>query len=193
MKTVLPDIESFSFREEFGSEILHDVEEAERNRPDLDRFIRSRPEKAVIALDLRGLEYIGYSYSKPTVRTPLRRQSSGEYGDRHIILLSEEQDDFLDGIETALSEEGMAVLVASSADDPLSDIKPIGEVKPHLMETFEVVRESAPATTAEVASRLGQSVQNANNRLRSLDELGLIRREKVSSPSGGQEWQVRVL
>ena len=181
------------FREAFGSKILYDGTQGEEHLHEISRFIRSQPDGAVVAFDLRDLEYIGYSYAKPTIRTPLRRQNAGEYEDRRIILLAEEKGEFLEGIEAALKEEDMAVLVADSAEDPLGSIEPVGHIKDHLLETFHVVKEVGPATTAQVASRLDQSLQNANNRLRSLDDLGLIRREKVDSASGGKEWQVRVL
>jgi len=190
MESILPNISVLDFRDEFGEAVLYDG--GEEDLLAIDRFIRSQPEDAVIAFDLRGLDYVGYSYAKPTIRTPLRRQD-GEYENRRIILLTEETGDFLEGIEAALVEEEMAVLVTDNIDDPLSSIEPIGHVRNHLLETFHVVKQIAPATTAEVASELEQSVQNTNNRLRSLGDLGLIRREKVDSPSGGKVWKVRVL
>lgn len=193
MTSALPDIRSLDFREAFSSKILYDGTQGEEHLREISRFISSQPDGAVAAFDLRDLEYIGYSYAKPTIRTPLRRQNVGEYGDRRIILLAEERDEFLEGIEAALKEEDMAVLVADSAEDPLDSIEPLGHIKDHLLETFHDVKEAGPATTAQVSSRLDQSLQNANNRLRSLDDLGLIRREKVDSTSGGKEWQVRVL
>jgi len=193
MTSVLPDIRILDFREVFDAEVLYDGSQGEEHLLEIGRHIRSQPDGVVVAFDLRNLEYIGYSYSKPTIRTPLRRQNAGEYGKRRIILLSEERGEFLEGIEAALNEEDMAVLVTESVDTPLDNLEPIGHIKNHLLETLQVVKEVSPATTARVASRLDQSLQNANNRLRSLDDLGLIRREKVDSPSGGKKWQVRVL
>jgi len=193
MIPVLPDIRHLDFRETFGSTLLYDGTEGEEHLHEISRFIRSQPDGTVVAFDLRDLEYIGYSYAKPTIRTPLRRQNAGEHRDRRILLLSEERGEFLEGIEAALKEEEMAALVTDTAEDPLDSIEPLGHVKDHLLETFYVVKESGPATTAQIASKLDQSLQNANNRLRSLDDLGLIRREKVDSASGGKEWQVRVL
>lgn len=193
MLSTLPNIQPFNFREAFGAEVLYDGTQGEEHLFKISRHVRAQPEGTVVAFDLRDLEYIGYSYAKPTIRTPLRRENGGEYGKRRLILLAERREDFLDGVEAALEEEDMAVLLADSMEDPLGSIEPIGHVKEHLLETFYVVKGAGSATTAQIASKLEESPQNTNNRLRSLDDLGLIRREKVDSESGGKEWQVRVL
>jgi len=193
MISTLPNIQPFNFHKAFGAEVLYDGAQGEEHLLKIGRHVKAKPEGTVVAFDLRDLEYIGYSYAKPTIRTPLRRQSTGEYGKRRLILLAERREDFLDGVEAALKEKDMAVLLADSTEDPLDGIEPLGHVKDHLLKTFHVVKEVGPATTAQIASDLEESPQNANNRLRSLDDLGLIRREKVDSESGGKEWQVRVL
>lgn len=193
MTIVLPEVSVIDLRELYEDRSrLDKTKDGDLER--LDRAVREQPPGSVVALDLRPLEYLGYSFAKRTLRKVLRRRNAGEYDDRQIILVAEQDPEFLDGTETALKEEKLFTLVVPDPDAIRRDQRAgqlLGAAPAHLEDTFDALRELEDPTTGELARAINESVQNTNNRLRRLEEMGLVRREKVSSPSGGREWRNR--
>lgn len=193
MTTVLPEVTVVDLHELYAPRTrLDKPQENDLNR--LDRAVRDQPPGGVVVLNLRQLEYLGYSFVKQTIRKVLRRRNAGEYGERQIVLVAEMDPEFLDGTETALEEKKLFTLVVpepgSLRQDPQAG-ELLGAAPSYLEETFRTLQELEEATTGELARAINQSVQNTNNRLKRLEEMGLARREKVASPSGGREWQNR--
>jgi hypothetical protein len=185
MRANLPELTQIDLRELALSDHLD--QQGEEHAIKLDQIIRGTPKDAVIGFDLRGLKYIGYSYAKRAIRETLLRRNAGIYGDRRIILLSKKDADFLEGLSTALDQQGLFMLV-SSDDTSLGDSWLIGDVPAYLQETFQQLRQSSPVPTGTLARILDQSPQNTKNRVDRLVEMGLVRREKQVSPTGGLEW-----
>lgn len=189
MTTVLPEVAVLDLRGLFGRERLDRTHEDDF--PAFDRAIQEQPSGAVVVFDLRGLEYLGYSFAKRTIRKALRRRNLGEYDERQFILAADQGREFIDGLQTALREEKLFMLVVPEPR-ALDEGRLIGAAPGYLEDTFNALRDLGEATTAELARSIDQSVQNTKNRLDRLYEMGLVRREKVPSPSGGREWKNRV-
>ena len=177
---------SLDFEKKFGDLLIRGGEEA---LPVIDEYIRACPERCRVAFDLRKLDWIGYSYTKATVRASLRRRASGEYGERKIVLFAPAEADYLEEISDALADGDMAVLALPYPEASFSEGTILGELPDHLRDTLAALEKSGPVTTAALAETIDQSVQNTNHRLRTLDDLGLIQRERVVSPSGGHEFK----
>lgn len=185
MRTVLPDAERISFLESFGQERLD--KQGEVHRDILDEAIRSLAPDAVVALDLRGVDYLGYSYAKRALREILLRRNEGAYGERKLVVVADQEADFVDGLEAALRERKMFAMVMTGPDS-LEGAHLVGEVPDYIAETFEAVRRHGPIATGSLAKMIDQSPQNTKNRLDRLSEMGLLKREKQPSPTGGLEW-----
>jgi len=190
MKAILSEIERIAFLENFGEERLDT--QGEVHRDFIDDAIRAMPSHATVALDLRGVDYLGYSYSKRALREILFRRNEGAYGERKLFLIADQGMDFIDGLEAALRERKIFALVAPSPDT-LEGAHLVGEVPDYIAETFDIVRRHGPIATGSLAKLIGQSPQNTKNRLDRLAEMGLLKREKQPSPTGGLEWINRIL
>lgn len=62
----------------------------------------------------------------------------------------------------------------------------------YLKETFRQAAKADHTTPAELAARLGTTVQNVNNRLKKLVELGALERSRVNLVGGGREFSYQV-
>lgn len=182
----LAGLRHLNFRDIYGLSRLDN--QGEEHWPRLDMLIREQPGTSLVAFDLRGLEYLGYSYAKPTIRRVLLQRNKGEYGERRMFLVADQGPKFLDGIEAALREKELFMLVAPSLDRPVEAGWLIGLIPDYVRATFDVLRSQAPIPTGKLAEAIGQSPQNTKNRLDRLQNMGLLRREKIPSPSGGLEW-----
>lgn len=190
MAFTLADCRTIALRDAFGEERLD--RQGEEHWPRLDQLIREEPRDAVIALDLRGLLYVGYSYAKATIRRTLQRRAAGDYAERRLFLVADQGNLFLDGIEAALEQAGLFALVTDAPDAAVDRGRLIGAVPDYIRSTFDTLRRIAPVTTGALAREIDQSPQNTKNRLDRLYAMGLLRREKVPSPTGGLEWLNRV-
>jgi Fic family protein len=179
-----------NFSKNFGSRL--DLQ-GEEHGPILEDLVRETAAEAIVAFDLRGIKYLGYSYAKPTVRKILKRRNRGEYGERRLFLISQIDDLFLEGIHAALKEEKLIMHVSPSPSGLGRDGRLIGKATQALNETFDVLLRRAPITTGGLANCLDISPQNAKNRIDRLLEMGIVAREKVQSSTGGYEWLNRVL
>lgn len=189
MKAILPDSVRIEIRELGPTDQLYN--RGEEHGRLLDLMIRHAEDGSVIAIDLRGLEYIGYSYAKRAIREVLLRRNDGEYGDRRLFLVADQSMEQLEGLEKALEEKKLFMLLCERPDS-LEGGHLIGEAPQYLQETFDVLRKTAPVTTGSLAKLIDQSPQNTKNRLDRLESMGLVRREKEPSPTGGLEWVNRV-
>lgn len=185
MRVTLPDAERISFLESFGQDRLD--KQGETHRDFLDDRILSMAPDAVVALDLRGVDYLGYSYAKRALREILLRRNEGRYGERRLYIVADQDQDFIDGLEASLRERKMFTMVVPGPDS-LEGAQLVGEVPDYIAETFEAVRRHGPIATGSLAKMIDESPQNTKNRLDRLAEMGLLKREKLPSPTGGLEW-----
>lgn len=146
------------------------------------------PADAVVALDLRGLEYLGYSHAKGSLREMLLQRSAGALGARRVHLVAEQGPEFLDGLSDALQQVGMLCLV-TRAPGALDSAFLIGEVSKNVAELFELVRLHGAMAPDVLAARLGQSVEETLARVELLVDMGVLSPEREA----GEITRVRIL
>ena len=194
MNETLPETAVLSLRE-----IYSDRPDArlDRVRPgDAERLnarIRGASPNSIVVFDLHGLQYLGYSFSKHTLRKALKARNDGAFGERRIMMVTEMDEVFLEGLNDALEQGHILVYVAPNMESLGSTGTLIGAKSEPLRETFQVLLAQAPVSTGTVANALHITPQNAKNRLDRLANMGLIVREKVASETGGHEWINSVL
>ncbi len=185
MKTTLSEFARISLRDLTSTDRLD--RQGDEHFERLERAILGTHRSAVIALDLRELDYIGYSYTKRVLREVLMQRNEGKYDDRRFFIVADQGDEFLEGLEAALLDKKLFMMVTGDIED-LKEARLIGAVPDYLEETFKILLRVAPIPTGSLAKLLDQSPQNTKNRLDRLFEMGLLRREKEVSPTGGLEW-----
>jgi DNA-binding transcriptional ArsR family regulator len=182
------EMHAFGFLDRYGkTELYRDYEQV---GADIEAFLK-RSAPGVVALDFRGITFLGFSFAKATVGHALRLVSRGELEGVRVVAIAEEGLS-LEELSVALErfDQALIVLAADSSDLTAGEI--IGKLPEYLRSTWAVLAGLGPSTTADVADKIGESLQNTNQRLKKLSALGLIDREKVLSPSGGREWMNRV-
>ncbi len=143
----------------------------------LESELESVPAGGLLYIDLRGVEFLDYSFSDTAFGTVISRAARGDYGDRRAILLDEDRD-LLENIEMSLRERDVnAFRVERVGGEPHL----LGRLEEHLVETLEAIRTLGPITTADLARRLGINQTACNNRTSNLHERGLVNRRKEAS------------
>lgn len=178
------------FSEDFGDRL--DLQ-GEEDGPKLDAKIRDAAPDALVVFNLHGVKYLGYSYSKPTIRKALERRNRGEYGGRRLVVISELDDQFLEGLSAALRERKLIMYAAPSSEAIGREGKLIGRESDVLSETFKALLRKAPVTTGTLSQYLNTSPQNVKNRIDRLEKMGIVEREKIKSETGGYEWLNRIV
>lgn len=190
MNKHLSGVDMISFSDQFGPRL--DLQ-GEEHAPLLHDRVCATPPDALVAFDLRGVRYLGYSYAKPTIRKALKQRNRGEYAGRRLLLISDLDDLFLEGTDAALKEEKLFMYVAPTPEAVGSKGQLVGRATRTLTETFDILLKESPITTGQLAELLNTSPQNAKNRIDRLVEMGAVTRQKVQSPTGGYEWLNRIL
>ena len=174
----------------FFSQVEHsDLRKLEQ---ELARF---RPDSPAV-FDLNGVEFLGYSYAKQTIRRSFKRFLDGQYK-LSAIVLQYDGDDYgvrLDGVRAALAEQNLTIwlLVGDQwipfgylSTDGIKDSDKEKRKKAKMKDILDLLKRTGECATNEISSSLGLSLQNANHLLQELAYMHLIDRRKVSSPTGG--------
>jgi hypothetical protein len=190
MQASLPAVELFSLADRFSETLF--ARQGQDHWPVYETWADSSPDGSLLGIDLRGAEYVGLSYAKRTILRLVIQRMDGSLGERKLFIVAPAgEDEFLEGLRDALKEHGLFMLVAAT-EQPLSDPYLIGDVPAAIEETFDVLKRSAPVTTGSLARLLRQTPQATKNRLDRFDTMGLLKREKIPSPTGGLEWENRI-
>lgn len=155
-----------------GREIRADVEEAlEKLRPG-----------EVLGIDLDNIEVMDFSFASEVFGKLISRLPT-EYRDRYLVLLN--VDDYVEeNLDAALNSLELAALILRD-----SDWKIIGKFSEAHVTTLKALAKTKTATAPQIAEALNISLTACNNRLRKLSDLVLIRKERFSSPTGGEQFQ----
>jgi hypothetical protein len=137
-------------------------------------------------------ERIGKAYSKPTIRKAVQDCMAGAYENRRMYIISEPDEQFLDGLSAALKEERLTVYAVPEEEDIGKRGFLLGAITDAIRETFEVILRWGPLTTGDLAKSLDTSPQNAKNRVDRLVKKKLATREKVPDDTGGKVWLNRI-
>jgi Transcriptional regulators len=161
-------------------ELVGTREQGREAQEEVVQTIREMPENENLVLSLDGVKVFSGSFADEAVTTPYQRLVNGEYGEKYMFLECKNKE-ILDDLEAKLDKRKLAMLVHN--DDSKWDV--VGTLKKHLKETLEKVVEDKQVTANDLAKKLGISLTNCNNRLSTLQKMGLIKREKVNNPVGG--------
>ena len=184
---------------EFGAD-LKDVEKGDKDDfPKLDHWLKAIHRNRPVIFDLNGLEYIGYSYAKQTIRRSLQKLLDGKYA-ISAILLRYDGDDVktkLDGISYALFERGMTCILENAAkssyqlagyltyEESVFDTVKDRNKREKMRAIMELLLKKKELYTNEVAKKLALKLPYCNRLLDELAAMRLITRVKEASPSGG--------
>ena len=190
MNNNFSDITVLNFAAQFGH---HLSMQGEQHLGQLEKLVEQAVPGSIVAFCLQGVEYLGYSYAKSTIRKMHLRALNGKCDKRRFVLVTQRDEMVLDGLDAALKEKKLAMYAAPSPEAIGREGFLLGRTTHALTETFDVLLQQSPVTTGELAGKLNMSPQNTKNRIDRLVGLGLATREKVASESGGYEWLNRVM
>ncbi len=131
------------------------------------------PKGGVLYVDTRSLEFVDYSFADEALGILVSRVASGEYGDRHLVLVEEDRD-LLENVEVSLRQRDLAMI---RVEEVGAEPTVVGNLKGHLLETLEAVQKAGSITTAQLAEKLGVNHTACNNRATNLVKRGLISRK----------------
>lgn len=141
----------------------------------------------VLVVDTKGVEVFDYSFANEffgKIALALPREYPGRFA--IVENLSRYTRENLD---KAL--EGMGLVMIERKGGTLGLI---GKIHPTDEKTFSaMVQAGRPVTASELKDKLKVNLNAMNERLSKLVDLGLVRREKGTSPAGREQYEYRVL
>ena len=172
--------------EEAGGKLMVTRQAGRRVREALAELLEELPKDGVLYVDTRGVDLMDYSFADEALGILASRMGSGEYGERHLVLVEEERD-LLENVEASLRQRDLAVIRVDSPD--ATDAPGIvGEIPEHLIQTLRAIQEAGSITNADLAKKLGLNHTACNNRGTKLAKLGLIFRRMQTAAPGGRQY-----
>jgi hypothetical protein len=156
--------------------------EGERVRPAVLNQVSQSPAPLVV-IDLTGVEIVNSSFSDEIIAVPLLRISSGEYGERYLVVVTPTREVIQDA-QSPLEKRDLTLIVF--VGELGKDWYLLGTQKSFFEETLGAIIRSRSASTGELAKLLGISLQNCSNRLTELAKRRLVQREREFGVRGGQ-------
>jgi len=139
-------------------------------------------DEEILKIDFTRVEIVDYSFASEIVAIPLSRLAI-ELKGKHIIIA---------GMNKAVEENVTVALekaeLCALAVDSSNAWKLIGKCSEALSSTFAMIEKLKKTDTPTLAERLGTTIPVLNNRLRILTDLGLVKKEESSAPSGGRQY-----
>jgi len=184
---------------QFGNE-LSDVDKAQENDfPIIDEQLKKlNSVNEIIYFNINEVKYIGYSYAKQTFRKAIMNVFEDKYN-AFTICFKYDQDEYekkFDGLIYALNQRLLSTYLISenfqypkilgylAISDP-RDTQKEKSNKKNQKDVIEYILKKKEAFTNDIAVALDLKLPNTNRILKELEEKRLIKREKVTSPSGG--------
>ncbi|WNQ09649.1 hypothetical protein MJA45_18705 [Paenibacillus aurantius] len=153
----------------------------EQGRTVRDQIIGSflSQEKSVLLLDFTGVSRIDFSCASEIISVFILR-ISGELKGRHLLITGLSQ--FVEeNVDAALSKAELCCLFVESD----GSWKLIGRYSDTLFNTLKKLKELKQADTPILSNALDIAITSCNNRLKTLVNLGLVKRVELTAPSGG--------
>ena len=160
---------------------------AQKIRSQLQEVLQELNVGDAVVIDVKGVEVFDYSFANEFFAKTLFSLPV-EYPGRFLIV--EHLTTYTrENLEKTLESVGLAVIERRGRKLHL-----LGKVHPTDQETFDAVaRTKEPATAATLAEQFGINLTAMNERLSKLAKLGLVRREKSTSPAGREQYLYMVL
>jgi hypothetical protein len=169
---------------DFGGKLMVTRSTGRAVREALEDALAELPKGGVLYVDTRGVELMDYSFADEALGILASRVASGEYGDRHLVLIEGDRD-LLENVEASLRQRSLAIIRVEKAGGEPSIV---GEVPDHLVETLQAIYDAGSITNAALAAKLGLNHTACNNRATRLAKLGLIHRKIETAAPGGRQY-----
>ncbi|HSL01470.1 MAG TPA: winged helix-turn-helix domain-containing protein [Rubrobacteraceae bacterium] len=169
---------------DFGGKLMVTRRTGRAVREALEEELAALPKGGTLYVDTRGVELMDYSFADEALGILASRVASGEYGDRHLVLVEEDRD-LLENVEASLRQRSLAMI---RVDEVGSEPGIVGAVPDHLVETLRAIYDAGSITNAALAARLGLNHTACNNRATKLAKLGLIHRKVETAAPGGRQY-----
>jgi hypothetical protein len=169
---------------DFGSKLMVTRRTGRAVREALEGALEELPKGGILYVDTRGVELMDYSFADEALGILASRFASGEYGDRHLVLVEEDRD-LLENVEASLRQRSLAMI---RVDEIGAEPGIVGTVPDHLVETLQAIYDAGSITNAALATRLGLNHTACNNRATRLAKLGLIHRRTETAAPGGRQY-----
>ena len=153
-------------------------------REALEGALAALPKGGTLYVDTRGVELMDYSFADEALGILASRAASGEYGDRHLVLVEEDRD-LLENVEASLRQRSLAMI---RVDEIGGEPGIVGEVPAHLVAPLPAIYDAGSITNAALAAKLGLNHTACNNRATRLAKLGLIHRKVETAAPGGRQY-----
>jgi hypothetical protein len=169
---------------DFGGKLMVTRSTGRAVREALEETLAALPKGGTLYVDTRGVELMDYSFADEALGILASRVASGEYGDRHLVLVEEDRD-LLENVEASLRQRSLAMI---RVDEIGAEPSIVGEVPDHLVATLQAIYDSGSITNAALATKLGLNHTACNNRATRLAKLGLIHRRIETAAPGGRQY-----
>lgn len=146
----------------------------------MSEFYRSGDD--TLNFDFTGVEIVDYSFASEVIAISVSRLAKELIG-KHIILTGMNKP-VEENVGIALEKAELCSLVVK-ADGRW---KLIGKYSNALINTFQTITELKKTDTPALAEKLQTTIPVLNNRLKVLVNLGLVKKEESSAPSGGRQY-----
>jgi hypothetical protein len=171
-------------RGDFGGKLMVTRSTGRAVREALEGTLAALPKGGTLYVDTRGVELMDYSFADEALGILASRAASGEYGDRHMVLVEEDRD-LLENVEASLRQRSLAMI---RVDEIGGEPSIVGEVPDHLVATLQAIYDVGSITNATLAAKLGLNHTACNNRASRLVKLGLIHRHIETAAPGGRQY-----
>lgn len=131
------------------------------------------PEPGRLVVSLAGVEVLSGSFADEAIALPYARLTTGEYGDRYLIVKAPGEE-LVEDLSHKLERRHLAMLCMIGDDWTV-----LGLLPPVMRETLSLVIDHGQTTAREIAEALHIHQNTCVNRVARLAALRLIRREKV--------------
>ena len=168
----------------FGGKLMVTRSTGRAVREALEEMLVALPKGGVLYVDTRGVELMDYSFADEALGILASRVASGEYGDKHLVLVEEDRD-LLENVEASLRQRSLAMI---RVDEVGAEPSIVGMVPDHLVETLQAIYDAGSITNAALAAKLGLNHTACNNRATRLAKLGLIHRKIETAAPGGRQY-----
>jgi Winged helix-turn-helix DNA-binding len=169
---------------DFGGKLMVTRSTGRAVREALEEALGGLPKGGVLYVDTRGVELMDYSFADEALGILASRAASGEYDDRHLVLVEEDRD-LLENVEASLRQRSLAIIRVEEVGGEPSIV---GEVPDHLVATLQAIYDAGSITNAALAAKLGLNHTACNNRATRLAKLGLIHRHIQTAAPGGRQY-----
>jgi hypothetical protein len=93
----------------FGGKLMVTRRTGRAVRETLEGALEALPKGGILYVDTRGVELMDYSFADEALGILASRSASGEYEDRHLVLVEEDRD-LLENVEASLRQRSLAMI-----------------------------------------------------------------------------------